>query len=644
MIALLWAMMCRGALLLAGLVMVATGAALFIHFPQFGLVLAAFTVWRICRRRSFGGWVHGTARLAGWAELARGFLGRDGLILGTTGYLDPPTRRFAFGQLLTAPLTDSGLVVRLVQASIFRRAAAGDQVIRVNDACHLATFARTRGGKGVSVVIPTLLSYPGSMVVLDTKKENYTITHKHRKRRFKNRIVLLAPFDAGSDTFNPLDLIDHNAPDFIDQTRDLAAAMIVRTGRETENHFIDSAERVLQAVIAFVCVTAEPEQRHLQSVREILASRTKYDAVVKTMQLAGDVAGGMLQRLGGGLTWHEGKEQASVMSTVQRMTGWLDSPAIAANTVRSSFDVRQLKTGRMTIYLNLPPERIQSHAAVQRMWISSILRAITPGADERRKVLFLLDEIGNMGHLQILEDAVTLYAGFGIRLWFIFQSLDQVRKCFGDNAPTILDNIGTQQYFGINSFETAEAISKKLGDATELSVSEQEGWNDGRTTGAGPHPQSSNTGSSRSVTTTELSRKLLKPEEIIKLPDDLCIILHLNHLPILARRIKYYNSPLFRWGRTGSSPRGAGLAAGLLAAAMLVSSVGLAAVAAVLPALVPRLQLNRAMIGRPVSRPGLPGGSVTPLPYRGGQPANRRPPLNRQGRNPGFGPGSMGIR
>jgi type IV secretion system protein VirD4 len=256
----------------------------------------------------------------------------------------------------------------------------------------------------------------------------------------------------------------------------------------------------------------------------------------------------------------------------------------------------------MTIYLCLPPERLTSHAAMSRLWISSIMRAITPGADESRKTLFLLDEVGNMGHLQILEDAVTMFSGMGIRLWFIFQSLDQVKTCFGERATTFLDNIGTQQYFSIQSYDTADAIAKRIGEATVTSVSENDGTSDSMPTGFaanGPTPGSRT--QSRGSTSSEIARKLLKPEEIIGLPSDVQIIFHNNHPPILARRILYYNSPLFRFGRAGKS-RGVGLAGGILCAFLLFVSLALAAVATTLPSLQRRHDHSGVSFGKTQGR------------------------------------------
>lgn len=618
---LLWAVLCRLVLVLACLVFLVSCFGLLAKYPWLGLILAVGTAWQRCRRGFGSFWNHGTAMFSGWRDLTRGkCFDDDGLILGTAAYLDRPLRRSAFVKLLTAPMKESVLAVRLFLGSVFGPRWYHDSVIRVTDSVHLATFAKTRGGKGVSVVIPTLLSHRGSMVVTDPKAENFIKTAEHRRRKFRHTVVKLEPFGKDSATFNPLDLIDHRSPDFIDACRDLAVSLVFRTGKEHEPHFLDMAESILQAFIALVCVTAPPDQRNLQTVRELVASREKFAAAVKLLQESGDAAGGMLQRLGGKLTWHEGKEHASVMSTVQRVTGWLDSPLIAANTSRSSFDPKELMNGRMTIYLCLPLQRLTSHAAILRMWISSIMRAITVGGDESRQTLFMLDEVGNMGHLQILEDAVTMYSGMGVRLWFIFQSLDQVKTLFGDRANTFLDNIGTQQYFSIQSYETAEAISRRLGETTVINESEQDGSSDSTNFGGGQHGSNSGSRStSRSVTTSEMARKLMKPEEITTMPADMSIIFHHNNLPILAKRVKYFSSPLFRTPfpkrfRSGDTP-GLGLAGGVASVAVLLATLILAGLLASLPTF--RLQQRPA--GAYPSGLGGMGGNPYPSygsPYR----------------------------
>ena len=481
------------------------------------------------------------------------------------------------------------------------------------------------GGKGVSVVIPTCLSHSGSLVITDPMGENATKTARHRQERFGHRIVILSPFAQGSDCYNPLDAIDHTSLDFVDQTKDLAAALIVRTGKEHEAHWLDWAERVIQAVIAFVCVTAsDVGMRNLKSVRDIVASREKYLASVQLMQGAGNIAGGVLQHLGHSLTWLQDRELASVLSSVQRMLSFLDSPQISAHVCKSTFSPKELLGGKMSIFLCLPADRLKSHAAIQRLWLTGILRSLTKNTNEYQQTLFLLDEIGNMGHLQILEDAVTMYRKFGVRLHFIFQSLGQVKELFGERANTFMDNIGTQIYFNIASYETAEAISRRCGDSTVTTTSRQEGHSDSQPTGpSGPGSQAGSDSRSRNRTTSQHYPKLMKPEEILTLDPNLCICFHDHHPPIVARLVKYYNSPLFKTWRPGRYRTGAsgglGLRSGVMAVASLIVSFALAFTPAALSRIVvPRMKSIAAGMRQPAAP-----GQLIGHPYRqigGGSP------------------------
>jgi type IV secretion system protein VirD4 len=109
--------------------------------------------------------------------------------------------------------------------------------------------------------------------------------------------------------------------------------------------------------------------------------------------------------------------------------------------------------------------------------------------------------MAHLGPMQVIEDAVTLMRGMGIRLWFFFQRIEQLKTCFGEKAGTTRDNIGTQQYFGIDSYETPEEISKRIGDAT-ISIT-----SDNDTTGDSAQPTSGSRSSSRSTTTSIESTK-----------------------------------------------------------------------------------------------------------------------------------------
>jgi type IV secretion system protein VirD4 len=151
---------------------------------------------------------------------------------------------------------------------------------------HTAVFAPTGVGKGVSCVIPFLLTSEESAVVVDFKGELFQKTAEHRRRQFQHRIVALDPYKLVSqkpDTFNPLDFIDRESPTAIDECRDLAEALVIRTGQEKEPHWTDSAEAWIGAIIALVVQYAEFGDRSVQTVRSVLTDPAKLELAIKLM-------------------------------------------------------------------------------------------------------------------------------------------------------------------------------------------------------------------------------------------------------------------------------------------------------------------------------------------------------------------------
>ena len=563
----LGALLCR-IVLLASCLLTGFGLSLLAaRFPAAALLLLAVGFWQRSRQWRGSGSSHGTAHSASQIELYRsGLLSPRGLILGRSSLASPPTRSEAL-RALFSPWVPSSLACGLFLAAFFRRSWRGDSMIRIQNPVHLATFAPTGRGKGVSVLVPNLLSYPESCVVTDPKGELWRLTADHRRHNFRHHVLRLDPFrtaghGSGVATLNPLDFISVEEPDFLDQCRDLANALVVRLGTEHEPHWNDSAEQVLTAFIAYVCACeSNPDERNLQLVRDLVSSRDAYLKTLKVMQQVHGY-GGVIKRLGNQLSWLVEKELGSVLTTVQRHTAFLDSPAVAACTRESSFDPRALRSGKMTLYLILPPERLVSLAPLMRMWVATVLRVLTRGLpSEHNPVLFLLDEAGHLGHIQTLEDAVTMLRGYGIRVWFFFQSLGQLRKAFGERADVFLDNIDTQHYFGINAYESAEAISKRIGDATLMLTSFNQTTSRSRPDGYSANgQQQANISTSSSLTYSETGRRLYKPEEVIGLPEDIALVFHRNLPVVPVQLLRYYDAPEFKRGRTGAA-RGVGIAA-----------------------------------------------------------------------------------
>ena len=260
------------------------------------------------------------------------------------------------------------------------------------------------------------------------------------------------------------------------------------------------------------------------------------------------------------------------MTTVQRHTEFLDSPLIARNMGSSTFNPLACALGESPFYLMLPQDKLETLAPLTRLWIGDDL-----ADDHSRQALggqpgrVLPGRSGPSWSIKIVEDAVTLMRGMGIRLWFFFQSLHQLQECFGEKAKTILDNIDTQQYFAVNDFENAEALSKRIGEAT-IAVTSY-GENASRTRQRGGTGQESGSDSSGwSTNVSDTGRRVFRPEELMVLPEDVALIFHRNVPVIPARLLQYYNHPGFRNGGTGEQP-GLGKTAAEKSVALLLVSI-----------------------------------------------------------------------
>jgi type IV secretion system protein VirD4 len=512
-----------------------------LRFPWLAVSIAVILFLVNTRRGPPRLWAHGTAR---WAELAdlRGMLDAEtGLILGRPEYTQPGPLKAAanlFDRRLKAEAACGQSVMAL---RLFARRKFEGPLVRLPQAVHTAVFAPTGVGKGVSCIIPFLLDSRESVVVVDFKGDLFRITANAR-RAWGHRVIRLDPFGVcgpGSDTFNPLDSIDAESALAIDEARDLAAAMVVRTGMESEPHWNDSAEMWISAMLSAVALLTRPPNRSLQGVRTLLTNPVAMETAIRTM-CASDACSGMLSRLGHQLRNYQNKELNSVPTTTNRHLNFLDTLPISENTRASSFDPSGLNRGMMTVYLVLPPDHMRKQSALLRLWIGSLLRAVVKGGlQETNKVHFVCDEAASLGHMDCLDDAVDKYRGYGVRLQFYYQSMGQLRESWPNGRDqTVLSNT-TQIFFGVNDQQTAEYVSSRLGEET-ITV-DSGGTNvggEGDGTLIGPRGVAKTWG--RSSNWSQLGRRLLRPEEVTALPPRVAITLSPGVPPIATTLTRYY--------------------------------------------------------------------------------------------------------
>ncbi|MFL5241525.1 MAG: type IV secretory system conjugative DNA transfer family protein [Gemmataceae bacterium] len=422
-------------------------------------------------------------------------------------------------------------------------------LIRLPQYCHILLCGGTGSGKGVSVIIPNLLSYfHGSVVVFDTKGDLFETTARRRAAKGE-RIIRLAPFNGGTDAFNALATIPHDSPGLVDSARAMAEALVVRQGTEADPHWNDKSVQVICAVLVLVLLRFKGEDRNLSSVQEIISDPELLKATVKMLQQVGGVParlGNQLKTLferdGSGLT----KEGAGVLSTVTRHLSFLDSDLVAKAVGSSTFDPADLRKPGITLFLQIPPDQLDAQKGLLRCLVSTLVRVIgSVGSEWDGETLFLLDEASALGSLPAIEEAMVRGRSAGVRLLLAYQSDSQIRAAFKDKPTLLYDNCSTQIYLGAaSSYETAERLSKSIGEWTQVveSYSENQSYSSqsgGNSQGGGQN--SRGTTLSYSVT----GRALLRPEEILTLDNDCLLVLNRGMSPILAQRLKWYQDPMF---------------------------------------------------------------------------------------------------
>ncbi len=499
--------------------------------PYLWVVAAGILVGMLCMK-TYSYTAYGTARWAQLEEIPH-LLEGSGLIVGHI------QGRFSLASGLKA-LFDSRIPAwqACQKFLISRQRKQPKQLVRLTDAVHTAVFAPTGVGKGVSCITPFMLTCPDSMVVLDFKGENALNTANARKK-MGHRVVVLDPFKVTTpepDTFNPLDWIDRDSPTALDDCRDLAEALVVRTGEEKEPHWTASAEVWITAMIATVVCFAEGSNKNLQSVRALLTNPEKMQMAIRMMCESEDIWDGMLSRLGFQLMHFKDKELSSTLTTTNRFMRFLDTIAVSESTKQSSFNPADLLSkGKMAVYLVLPPEHMRAQSALLRLWIGSMLRAVVKGGlQEKTKVHFILDEAASLGHM----DAVDKYRGYGVRLQFYYQSLGQLKKCWQEGADQTLLSNTTQVFFGVNDQQTAEYISARLGEQTI--VIKSGGTGSGKSWQRSKQETTSSRSSNSNDNWNQIGRKLLRPEEVTGLPQRIAITFTPGAKPIWTRLVRYY--------------------------------------------------------------------------------------------------------
>lgn len=455
-------------------------------------VAIALSVWRA--REASEVTTYGSARWATQAEAgAGGLLGEDGVMLGRLG----------------------------------------ERYLRHDGPEHVLCFAPTRSGKGVGLVVPTLLTWPGSVVVHDIKGENWQLTAGFRQRL--GAALRFDPTDAASSAYNPLLEVRRGDAEVRD-VQNIADILVDPEGAlERRTHWEKTSHSLLVGVILHV-LYAETDKT-LAGVANFLADPGRtIEATLRVMMATrhlGEAVHPVVASAARELLNKSDNERSGVLSTAMSFLGLYRDPIVSAVTSRCDWRIADLVSAErpVSLYLVVPPSDISRTKPLIRLVLNQIGRRLTEAlgpATSRRRLLLMLDEFPALGRLDFFEQTLAFMAGYRLKSVLIAQSLNQIEKAYGTNNA-ILDNCHVRVAFSTNDERTARRISDSLGTATELRAMRNY---------AG-HRLSPWLGHLM-VSRQETARPLLTPGEVMQLPPQEALVLVSGLAPIRARKVRYF--------------------------------------------------------------------------------------------------------
>ncbi|QCQ99355.1 type IV secretory system conjugative DNA transfer family protein [Brevundimonas sp. SGAir0440] len=403
---------------------------------------------------------------------------------------------------------------------------------------HVMLYAPTRTGKGVGVVIPNLLAWPDSVVVLDIKRENFLATAGYRAEA--GQIVhLFDPLarDGRTARFNPLGHVDRADPIAVLDELQRMAVMLFPVHERADPFWAEAARTGFIGVGGYVAATPERPFTLGEIFRQLTAgdARGRLPRIIAAREQEGRPLPGPVVAALTDFTGSSENTFASVRQSITtRMGLWLN-PRVDAATSASDFDLRDLRGGRLSLYLGATPDnmlRIQPlYALLFQQLVDLNSRALPGPAD--RPALIVLDEFARLGPAPVLAHAFAWVAGYGLRLLAVLQSPSQLRAIYGpDVAEEVMTNCGVEIVFAPKELKIAQELSDRLGAYTT----------DGRS-------RSRPTGLSqghRSTTVSDQRRALMLPQELMQLPQSALIVLKAGLPPVRGRKIAYFRERVFQ--------------------------------------------------------------------------------------------------
>jgi len=399
---------------------------------------------------------------------------------------------------------------------------------------HAMMIAPTGRGKGVGFVIPNLLHFTGSGIILDVKGENFAKTSIHRQHGLKNEIWYFSPFDdeRGSHRFNPLARIAAlpSAERQYTALNSMADLFLIPEG-ESAQSFFNAGKRLF---IASCLYAIEKRRPTLGYAGELMAGggdkKKTYTTIAEDTQIP------IVSRTFLEMADVPEKTLGAYVSVIQGsgLELWND-PAVDRVTSASDFDFSTFRAKPQSLYIVVQPEHLKTLAPLVRLLFANAIASLQrrePGPDEPHAVMFLMDEFDQLGRQPLVLSSIKTIRSFGGRFFIISQTIPGLDDIYGETGRRSLQGgAGVQIYMTPQDDRTADVLSNALGRSTVTAVTESQS-------------RIRALEDSANVSRRSEERPLISSSELLRFPLDEVLVLPEGQYPIRARHVRYYED---RW-------------------------------------------------------------------------------------------------
>lgn len=479
--------------------------------------------------------LHGKARFAVDHDIkAAGLRSSKGLIAGFTGPL--PSRNYGKPVDRMGRHVEDGGSTKIASTGHL----TSKNLLTYGGPEHMFLYAPTRSGKGVGVVVPNLLNWPGSAVILDIKRENWALTAGFRQRNGQD-VYLFDPLEPDGKThrWNPLSTVRRGGDFQIEDLQRLADLFIPVHSKDP--FFDRAAQTAFVGVGGYLAETPDLPFTLGEIFRQLTLTGNVVKVFKDRIRKRKDEGRPLSWQTEAALTDFISKSEntfESVKSTITANLGLFANPMLDRATSQSDFDFADLRRRRMSIYVGITPNNLGRLGPLLNLFFQSCVDANMQelpenNPDLKHKVLLCMDEFAAVGELPSFKRGIGYFAGYGLKVLTIIQTPAQLADIYGgDGAAAYMDNAGVEIVFTPKSLKEARNLSERFGTLAMESKSTSKSKHLADRKGT-------------TVSTSEQKRALMMPQELLAMDQSQALVIIAGHPPVKAKKLRYYAEEVF---------------------------------------------------------------------------------------------------